>query len=398
MPRSQVAAGTPRYCPKGVTPSIVDLRGGEDGKKLVPQSEYAEFLEERGRFVTKYALYIESKKIDAKLSLCTSEIATPIHPIFIDLDATIPLGETLPLEDIVRVIQCEVGNIEGIRKTHTLAVVATTTTPQCGESGEGASTASGGTWKFGAHVVFPDTTSNTANDLLLRERSLSAIQRLLPSHLDLAAGDVYDKSVYANGKGLRMLYTHKCEIRGGGANEVKTIFDRRYFPRFALGPRGVIDKTVTNRIIDKPAYALKLFSIRSQSKLLLAPKRAWSVAPGASINRLTTREIYEYAAKIEESFRNASIVDIVQRPHDDSDLCGIVLKLDRHRYCPHIGREHNSSTLFLRVNVFGVMTAGCFCAKYGCSKWRSPRVVLPPRILKELGLLANDGFPIGFSM
>ena len=322
----------------------------------------------------------------AKLSLHV--VTTPIHPIFIDLDA-IPRG-TLPLEDIVRVIQCEVG-VEGIRKTHTLAVVATTTNLQCGEGGRAARRLHrlGRNLKFGAHVVFPDTTSGPDPRCLPAKGS---------SHLDLSAGDVYDKSVYANGKGLRMLYTHKCEIRGGGENEVKKIIDRRYFPRFAMGPRGVIDKTVTNRIIDKPAYALKLFSIRSQSKLLLAPKRAWSVAPGASTNRLTTREIYEYAAKIDESFRNASIVDIVQRPHDDSDLCGIVLKLDRHRYCPHIGREHNSSTLFLRVNVFGVMTAGCFCAKYGCSKWRSPRVVLPPRVLKELGLLANDGFPIGFSM
>ena len=109
-------------------------------------------------------------------------------------------------------------------------------------------------------------------------------------------------------------------------------------------------------------------------------------------------EFYECVAEIDESFRNSRAIDMSWRPHTIAKYAGYLLKLDNHRFCPNVGREHNSSTLFLRINVFGEVTAGCFCKKHGCDKWRSLKVALPQSVLKRIGLLTKRGVPLGFEM
>lgn len=354
-------------CKDGEIPEILDLSGG---KFCVPQR--------RKDAEASYVVFLRAlaASIERGENNCFSEVATQPFKLYVDIDAqceSLKQAESFPKLEIALAVR-QVLLARGVAIGKTLSVVLTPP----------------GSKKVGIHIIFPQFVVDVATALTIREESLPLIDAALKKvESPLCACDIFDAAVYGKGKGLRMI----------GASKSAT--ERRpYGVDFVVSASGRPDVATMARMKKNITFAILTTSIRTTTTV--APTLKKSEQTLLASRRVTAKssflkeDFYEAIAGIHECFRTCRVVDIVSRPHVVPRFSGLFLKLDNHRFCPHVNREHRSSSLFLRINVFGEVTAGCFCKKHGCDKWRSKKVVLCCRILKRLGLTNVRGVPVGF--
>ena len=381
-------------------PTILDMSGGSI---FVEEKNYSTFLHERA------AAILSGKHVD-----CFSEVVTePLHHGYVDIEVYIPTDlddeevfRRFPFEDLARLIQCFYREDDAIDEDKATLVLTTSPVTTCDDD----------TKKVGMHLIFSYTKLTIEDEFRIRSSALSTVQDFLDTVVCDAfsltsvvfdAETVYDSSVYASGKGLRMLRAHKAEFDATVGKKVPIACPkegRPYSVHSVLDSSGKKNEKSTLMLKNNLMMASRVCSIRISS---VATAVAAEVAArkrkhgGVIVRGLTSsmvpEELYEFAALIDEAFRSCHVVDIEQIPNSENlDFSGIKLVLGDFKYCPCKGGEHKTSTLYLFVNVFGVLTARCWSRKH--PYWKSKKISLPQRILDALKLIdPTTGVPIAWS-
>ncbi len=332
-------------------------------------------------------LRLRAAAIDAGYKDCITEIATPEHIFHADIDAHVPSDVIFDYMGFARALQLTLQQQPELHISNTTLIILTAP-PSPEEEG----------MKHGMHIIAPYIKCNFDYEKSVREASFDSFQKVLDRispNTKLYAENIYDPAPYTGktGSGLRMAYSYKTKKLENGTKE---LVNRRYTVHAVLNPNGTIHETQTKSFRRSTLLTLQRATIRSYSKSInYVKKRNRDTPTIGSISTEKGKKIFEYAAQIDPIFANPAIKDTIQYDNPNPRIAGHIIKLDEN-YCPHMQKKHKQSTIYIKYNLFAEVTAGCYCKKYTCHKWRPSFIPTDMETAKEYKLLGKDNIPLGF--
>ncbi|AEO97632.1 hypothetical protein ENVG_00352 [Emiliania huxleyi virus 84] len=332
-------------------------------------------------------LRLRAAAIDAGYKDCITEIATPEHIFHADIDAHVPTDIEFDYIGFARALQLTLQQQPEVHVSNTTLIILTA--PSANEE-EGV--------KHGMHIIAPYIKCSFDYEKGVREASFERFQEILDRispNKKLYAADIYDPAPYTGktGSGLRMAYSYKTKKLDDGTKE---LVNRRYTVYAVLNPNGTIHEKQTASFKSSTLLTIQRCTIRSYAKSInYVKKRKRDVPTIGSISTEKGKKIFEYAAQIDTIFSHPVVKDTMQYDHPNPKYAGHILKLDE-TYCPHMQKKHKQSTIYIKYNLFACVTAGCYCKKYTCHKWKPECIPTDMETAKEYNLLGKDNIPLGF--
>jgi hypothetical protein len=233
--------------------------------------------------------------------------------------------------------------------------------------------------KCGMHVYLPEIYTNSKIALALRTKLLDTPPPEMTVMPDNIWSDVIDEAVF-KGSGLRTIYSHK------GISEARV-----YRPRWVVTGNGHIEELPEELEPEVQRDMIHECSIRTfhhtltptvSGEHMVADQEDVHVEGGRAVQGRST-SIHKYTEalpglmkRLPAPYRNISFVRAFVSTH------AVYLK-STCKYCMNVGREHNTSTIYVQVTKQGA-SIRCYCRKeeYKCADYTSAPTSLPREILQ----------------
>jgi hypothetical protein len=318
-------------------------------------------------------------------TVCVVEQKTPVFNLFFDIDAQYPgSGRDHNIEQAERDLSLWIYDFifhrfYDVGEGGSRRMIACLAPPKKRQSSDGSPT---GSLKCGMHLYFPGICTNSRIAMECRRRMVEALEDLAPDTIGVSPlnswKDVVDEAVF-KGSGLRTVFSHK------GKHE-----KRAYVPRWVVEEgRGLCELP---RPLSPEAQRdfIHECSIRVFHHSLTpcvggehtqADNEHEHHEGGHGVTgKSTSIQVYSEAlpvlvSRLPVQYRKISFVRAFVSTH------AVYLK-STCKYCLNVGREHNTSTIYVQVTKQGA-TVRCYCRKeeYHCASYKSPVIDLPKETL-----------------
>lgn len=346
----------------------------DGGALCIPDQENSKFLN---------VLFAATLRKD---SFCVVEQKTPVFKMFFDIDAKFRGTGRTP--DIVHAeksmclwmhVFCTTSFFAAGKNQRMIVCTAPAKHDQCGEI-----------VKCGMHIYFPGITTNPAIAIACRRAMLQQLEESPPEmgrggqFLANSWADVVDEAVF-KGSGLRTVYAHK------GRHE-----KRAYVPKWVVEADEMGGEP---RVVELPdplppedrrdmihECSIRVFhhnvtpTVNGEHEQA-DQENSHSVGGRAVSGRSTSIQVYEDAlpallSRLPKQYQKMSFVRAFVSTH------AVYLK-STCKYCMNVGREHNTSTVYVQVTKQGAAVR-CYCRKeeYNCAEYASPIIPLPRETLE----------------
>lgn len=321
-------------------------------------------------------------------TVCVVEQKTPVFTLFFDIDAQYAgSGRDREIEQTERQLSLWIYDFifqrfYDVGEGGSRRMIACLAPSKKHQSDEGV--------KCGIHLYFPGVCTNSKIALECRRRMVEALEDLSPLEKKSLGvqplnswKDVVDEAVF-KGSGLRTVFSHK------GKHE-----KRVYVPRWVVETDSSTGKACLRDLPDPLSPEDRRDFIHECSIRVfhhsLTPCRGGEhtqadhehehLEGGHGVSgKSTSIDVYSDAlpvlvSRLPVQYRKISFVRAFVSTH------AVYLK-STCKYCLNVGREHNTSTIYVQVTKQGA-SVRCYCRKeeYNCASYKSPVIELPKETL-----------------
>lgn len=344
----------------------------DGGCLYVPDGEYSEML----------ALYAECLQDGERLYLC--ERPSRFIRFYADMDISVDAGcDVDAFEEDLIVAFCVSCALVGLSSRVLVLAAPRKLDEECGRV------------KLGLHLILPETRVSIDEAERLRELVLVHLKASTEPPMNTWE-DAFDASVYRQG-GLRMIGSRKMTACGCAFDcdhpGRRLDAGRPYVMRSVRDAVGAVDEAWGATLCANHILRARTCSIRTTARdsdpepELEQSQRKKRRRIGGSGGKM----LCEY---VRSGLNAQNKTAIVQSVIESNGNTLMRLGGDAARFCPHVGRDHKQSTVYVQITG-GVALLRCHCKKGTCRRLAAP-LVLSSDGMERLGLVSHRGMPAMF--